>query len=242
MRIVAIIQARMGSTRLPGKILKEVNGRPLLSYQLERLQSSQLIDEIVIATTIEKQDDIIEAYCNRNGISNYRGPEFDVLARYYEAAVKFHADIIVRITSDCPLIDPLIVDKTIQYFIDHQGDDYVSNTIDRTYPRGLDTEVFSSIALEQAYNEAFLERDREHVTAFFYTNKEKFKIGSVQNDIDYSKNRWTVDTEEDFELIKLLIEHLYKKNPTFTMLDAINVMEQNPDWYNINAHVEQKKI
>lgn len=243
MRVVAIIQARMGSTRLPGKILKEVNGKPLLSYQLERLQSARLIDEIVIATTIEKQDDLIEAFCERKEVSFYRGSEFDVLARYYETAVKFKADVIVRITSDCPIIDPLVVDKTIKYFLDHQSSyDYISNTIERTYPRGLDTEVFSFEALKRAYLEASLERDREHVTAYFYTNPDRFRIGSIKNGVDHSKYRWTVDTEQDFKLIKLLINHLYNKNPKFTMEDALNLMEQNPTWYDINKHIEQKKI
>lgn len=241
MKIVAIIQARMGSTRLPGKILKEVNNRPLLSYQLERLNTSEYINQIVIATTIKKQDYIIEKFCNDKKIPVYRGSESDVLARYYEAALEFKADIIVRITSDCPIIDAKVVDRTIKYFVEHEYD-YVSNTIDRTYPRGMDTEVFSFKALEKAYIESFLNRDREHVTAYFYSNPQKFKIGSVKNESNFSKYRWTVDTVEDFELIKLIIEKLYKENPHFTMNEAISLMEQNPNWYKINEHIEQKKI
>lgn len=241
MKIIAIIQARMGSTRLPGKILKEVNGRPLLSYQLERLGLSEYINQIVIATTIKKQDDIIEEFCIDQTIPVYRGSESDVLARYYEAALKFKPEIIVRITSDCPIIDSQVVDRTIQYFIEHDFD-YVSNTVERTYPRGMDTEVFSFEALQKAYQESFLNRDREHVTAYFYSNPEKFKIGSVRNETDYSKYRWTVDTVEDFELIRLIIEKLYDENPYFSMNEVINLMEQNPTWYKMNAHIEQKKI
>ncbi|WP_342531955.1 glycosyltransferase family protein [Lysinibacillus sp. FSL R5-0849] len=241
MRIVAIIQARMGSTRLPGKILKKVNGRSLLSYQLERLQQSNYINDLVIATTIDEKDDLIVEFCKKNNILWFRGSEEDVLARYYETAKTFKADVIVRITSDCPIIDVQVVDKTIWNFMDNNFE-YVSNTVERTYPRGLDTEVFTFAALEKAYNEATLARDREHVTAYFYTNPDVFKVGSVQNEVDYSKYRWTVDTEEDFQLIKNIIEKLFFKNPQFTLHDTVNLMEANPDWFYINAHIEQKKL
>ncbi|HAU35906.1 MAG TPA: acylneuraminate cytidylyltransferase, partial [Lysinibacillus sp.] len=237
MRIVAIIQARMGSTRLPGKILKKVNGRSLLSYQLERLQQSNYINDLVIATTIDEKDDLIVEFCKKNNILWFRGSEEDVLARYYETAKTFKADVIVRITSDCPIIDVQVVDKTIWNFMDNNFE-YVSNTVERTYPRGLDTEVFTFAALEKAYNEATLARDREHVTAYFYTNPDVFKVGSVQNEVDYSKYRWTVDTEEDFQLIKNIIEKLFFKNPQFTLHDTVNLMEANPDWFYINAHIE----
>ncbi|GED63645.1 cytidylyltransferase domain-containing protein [Lysinibacillus fusiformis] len=241
MRIVAIIQARMGSTRLPGKILKKVNGRPLLSYQLERLQQSNYINDLVIATTLNEKDDLIVEFCKKNNILWFRGSEKDVLARYYETAKTFKADAIVRITSDCPIIDVQVVDKTIQYFVDNNYE-YVSNTVDRTYPRGLDTEAFTFEALEKAYKEAVMERDREHVTAYFYTNPDVFKISSVRNETDYSKYRWTVDTEEDFQLIKNIIEKLYNDNPNFTFHDTVKLMEANPDWFYINAHIEQKKL
>ncbi|MFF6014769.1 cytidylyltransferase domain-containing protein [Lysinibacillus fusiformis] len=241
MRIVAIIQARMGSTRLPGKILKKVNGRPLLSYQLERLQQSNHINDLVIATTLNEKDDLIVEFCKKNNILWFRGSEKDVLARYYETAKTFKADAIVRITSDCPIIDVQVVDKTIQYFVDNNYE-YVSNTVDRTYPRGLDTEAFTFEALEKAYKEAVMERDREHVTAYFYTNPDVFKISSVRNETDYSKYRWTVDTEEDFQLIKNIIEKLYNDNPNFTFHDTVKLMEANPDWFYINAHIEQKKL
>lgn len=241
MRIVAIIQARMGSTRLPGKILKKVNGRPLLSYQLERLQQSNFISDLVIATTTDEKDDVIVEFCKLNNILWFRGSEEDVLARYYETAKRFNADAIVRITSDCPIIDVQVVNKTITYFMDNNFD-YVSNTVDRTYPRGLDTEVFTFAALEKAHKEAVIERDREHVTAYFYTNPDIFKIAGVRNEVDYSKYRWTVDTEEDFQLIENIIENLYSENPQFTLYDTVKLMEANPDWFYINAHIEQKKL
>ncbi|MGE7836040.1 cytidylyltransferase domain-containing protein [Viridibacillus arvi] len=240
MTVTAIIQARMGSTRLPGKILKEVNDKPLLAYQLERIAHSKFIDKIVIATTVDQKDDVIVEFCENNDVEYYRGSENDVLSRYYEAAEQFGGETIVRLTSDCPLIDPEIVDQTIQHFIDNDFD-YVSNAIEPTYPRGLDVEVFTKESFKKVYEEATLPRDREHVTAYYYTTKD-FEISSIKNNIDYSKHRWTVDTMEDFHLIKLIIENLYINNPLFTLEDIIELLRKHPEWCEINSHIEQKKI
>lgn len=243
MTITAIIQARMGSTRLPGKILKKVNGKPLLLHQINRLNRSQIIDQLVIATTTEQQDNIIEQFCREHEILYYRGSENDVLARYYEASEKFGGDVIVRLTSDCPIIDPVVVDATIQYYLDHKDMyDYVSNTIERTYPRGLDTEVFSKKALNTAYLEACLSRDREHVTSYIYTNPKQFYIGSFKGNKDYSRYRWTVDTNEDFQLVCLILEYFKEREESFLLEEAIQLMQENPTWFDINAHIEQKKI
>ena len=243
MKILAIIQARMGSTRLPGKILKEVNGKPLLLYQLERVKKSKLIDRIVIATTTNKNDDLIVSFCEQYNVDYYRGSEEDVLARYYEASQQFGGEVIVRLTSDCPIIDPSIIDKTIKYYINNLPYyDYVSNTIERTYPRGLDTEVFSKKALENTYLKANLERDREHVTAYMYSNPDNFSIGFITNAQDFGKHRWTVDTFEDFQLIELILKKLYKENYFFSMNDVINLLEKNPEWMQLNRHIEQKKL
>ncbi len=241
MTVVAIIQARMGSTRLPGKILKEVNGKPLLTYQIERLKASRKIDQLVVATTVKSQDDVIVDFCLSHNIKYYRGSESDVLARYYGATQQFDGETIVRITSDCPLIDPNVVDQTIDFFIDNKFD-YVSNAIEPTYPRGLDVEVFSRESFEKVFKEATLSRDREHVTAYYYTNPIKFKIGSVKNAIDYSEHRWTVDTIEDFQLIKLIIKNLYTENSLFTLADIIRLLKKHPEWSKINSHIEQKTI
>lgn len=242
MKTVAIIQARMGSTRLPGKVLKKVLDKPLLEYQLERVKRASLIDDIVVATTTKKMDDEIVSFCKSQNINVYRGSEADVLSRYYEAAVKYNADVIVRLTSDCPLIDPDIINQVIQLYFDEQSVDYVSNALKRTYPRGLDTEVFSFEALEKAYNEATLARDREHVTAYMYTNKDKFTCTYLVNKVDYSHHRWTVDTEEDFELVEHILTSIYCSNPKFTMNDIIQLLNENPSWVQINAHIEQKKL
>jgi len=243
MTVLAIIQARMGSTRLPGKILKEVNGKPLLAYQIDRVRQSKCIEKIVIATTVEQKDDQIVAFCEQYNVEYYRGSENDVLARYYEAAEQFGGDIIVRLTSDCPIIDPVVIDETIRYYIDHASEfDYVSNTIERTYPRGLDTEVFSEGALEKSYKDAILERDREHVTAYMYSNPEKFRIGSISNPQNLGNHRWTVDTSEDFQLVELILSNLYSENQFFNMRDVIELLDKHPDWVQLNYHIEQKKL
>lgn len=242
MKVVAIIQARMGSTRLPGKILKEVLGKPLLEYQLERVQGADLLDDIIVATTTNKEDDAVAALCDSLGVRTYRGSETDVLARYYEAAVEVDADVIVRLTSDCPLIDPAIIDQVIQLYIDKRPVDYVANTLKRTFPRGLDTEVFTYEVLEDAYYEATLERDRKHVTAYFYTNPERYTFANLTSDENYSHHRWTVDTVEDFELIKRILEEIYPKKEQFTLHDIIEVLDEHPSWVSLNAHVEQKKL
>lgn len=243
LKIVAIIQARMTSTRLPGKVLKKVLDKTLLEYQLERVASSQFIDEIVVATTVNETDDPIVALCNQQGYSVYRGSEEDVLSRYYEAAIEFKANVIVRLTSDCPLIDPVIIDQVVQlHFEGTSGIEYTANTIERGFPRGLDTEVFAFEALQRAYENAKTKSEREHVTAYFYTNQEKFKLGSFESVDNLAYHRWTVDTEEDFTLIKRIIETLYPNTPAFNMQDVLNLLEENPTWPAINAHIEQKKL
>lgn len=241
MKVVAIIQARMGSTRLPGKILKTVNGKSLLLYQIERLRDCKRVDEIIIATTDKTQDNVIEEFCKKIDISVFRGSENDVLSRYFFAAQKSKAQTIVRITSDCPLIDPQIVDSVVEFYQKNPFD-YVSNVMERTFPRGLDTEVFSFESLTKVYNEAREEEEREHVTLHYYRNPDQFSIGSLMNEQNLSHFRLTVDTEEDFDLIQKIINHLYKKNTKFRLADIVELMNINPDWFKINSHVEQKKV
>ncbi|GGK34123.1 spore coat protein [Caldalkalibacillus thermarum] len=241
--VVAIIQARMGSTRLPGKVLKKVLAKPLLEYQIERLNRCKLINTLVVATTTKQSDNPIVELCNQLGVNVFRGSEEDVLQRYYDAACKYKADVVVRLTADCPLIDPEVVDKVISCYLENQEQyDYVSNTLIRTYPRGLDTEVFSFQALKQAHQEAHDPQYREHVTSYLYLHPEKFRLFNVSHPIDYSHHRWTVDTGEDFELIRRIIEHLYPQNAMFKMKETITLLEYKPEWALINAHIEQKKI
>lgn len=241
MTVIAIIQARMASTRLPGKILKEVNGKPLLLHQLNRIRNCKNIDQIVIATTIEKQDDIIVEFCIENSVDVFRGSENNVLERYYQTWNKYGGDTIVRLTSDCPIIDPVIIDETIDYFIQNDFD-YVSNTINRTFPRGLDTEVFSSEALVKSYENAKNDRDLEHVTPYIYLNQNEFSIGSYTGKFDYSKYRWTVDTFEDLQLISNLLNTYYEKEDELNLENSIRLMEENPKWFLLNQEIEQKKF
>lgn len=242
-RIVIILQARMGSTRLPGKILKQVLNRPLLSYQLERLRRATKADAVLTATTTARQDDQVVRLCEQENTPVYRGSEEDVLGRYYQAAKSSHADIIVRVTGDCPLIDSTVVDQVIQYFLDRWPDcDYASNSLERTFPRGLDVEVFSFRALERAAKEAKLPEEREHVTPYFYGHPGLFKVGSVVQSSDLSHHRWTVDTPEDLDLITRVITALYPKKPAFSTEDVLELFKEHPDWLAINAHIKQKTL
>lgn len=238
---VAIVQARYGSTRLPGKILKEISGRPMLWHVVNRLSFSELIDKIIVATTDLPNDNITEEFCINNKIDYYRGNADDVLSRYYEAAKQFKADIVIRITSDCPLIDPLIIDKMLNSFLAVDSEcDYMSNVIERTFPRGLDTEIFYYYALEKAMNEAMTIYDREHVTPFIYNHTDMFQTRNYSTSEDYSFHRWTVDTEEDRRLIEEIYKALYNPDKLFSFEDVIKLFEQKPELIKINQHIKQK--
>lgn len=240
MKIVAIVQARMGSTRLPGKVLKEINKKSLLNYQIERMNQIKLINQIVVATTPNGNEEIINL-CKFNNLDYFIGSENNVLERYYQAAKKFDADIIVRMTADCPLIDPDVVNQIISYYLENNFD-YVSNTQKRTFPRGLDAEVFSFKALEKAYNEANKDYELEHVTPYIYLNKNLFTIGQYTQEIDLSGIRLTVDTREDFQLVQSIISELYAYNNNFRLQDIINLLNQKPQLLEINKNIQQKKL
>lgn len=238
-RVVIILQARMASTRLAGKSAKEVLGRPLLSYMIERLSRTKTVDDIIVATSENPLDDRIAAICQEEQIPVFRGSEEDVLLRYYEAAKASSASVIVRVTGDCPLIDPEIIDHVVTTFLEN-GFDYVSNTImERTYPRGMDTEVFSFEALEKAAVEAKSPYEREHVTPYFYQHPELFDLKSIKNDEDLSHYRLTVDTQDDFILISMILDTLYRRKHDFNLKDIIDLMKENPQWEKINANVQQ---
>lgn len=213
----------------------------MLQYQIERLRDCEELDEVIIATTELSKDNLVADFCKENNIICFRGSEQDVLSRYFLAAKQYKADVVVRITSDCPLIDPEIVDKVIKYYKDNNFD-YVSNVLERTFPRGLDTEVFSFTSLEKVYIEAKTADEREHVTLYYYNKENEFTKGNVKNDRDLHNYRLTVDTEEDFTLIEKILSTLFVGNPKFRLMDIITLMEKNPSWYGINAHIEQKKV
>lgn len=240
MKIGVIIQARMGSTRLPGKIMKKIEQKTVLEYVISSLEKSKFIQEIVIATTKNKEDDVIEDKVKKLGKKIYRGSQDNVLERYTFAARENKLDIVIRITSDCPLIDVNIVDSIISEFIDKKPD-YISNTIKRTYPRGMDCEVFSINSLERAYTDAESDSDKEHVTPYIYKNQDKFKISNYCADEDNSKYRITLDVEEDFEVISFIIKEINNKRLDFSYESVIKIIEDSKI-YTINQHVEQKNI
>lgn len=247
MSCVIIVQARMTSTRLPGKVLMPVLGKPLLAYELERLQRCQQADALMVATTTNASDDRVVALCQELNVPVFRGAEQDVLSRYHGAAQQAQAETVVRVTADCPLIDPSVVDTVIAHFKAAQTGpqstlDYASNTLVRSYPRGLDVEVFSRSALEMAQQEAIEPAHREHVTPFFYHNPQRFRLASLEAPQNWGHHRWTVDTPEDFELARRILEALYPVKPSFDCRDVLTLLEQHPDWVALNAHIEQIKV
>jgi spore coat polysaccharide biosynthesis protein SpsF len=226
--ILCIIQARMSSTRLPGKVLKPILGIPMLLRQIERVHRSKRIDQVILATSNTVDDDPIEELCEKNKIAIYRGSLNDVLDRFYQAALLTKPSHVVRITGDCPVIDPSIVDQVIRLHL--EGDyDYTSNIQVPTYPDGLDVEVFRFTALEKAWQEAALPSEREHVTPFIRNHPELFRHGSIQNSIDLSGLRWTVDEAEDFEVIRQVYETLYPQKNDFGMTDILRLMDERPE-------------
>ena len=220
--IAAIVQARTGSSRLPNKVLMEIKNRPILWYVVHRLKKAQQIQDIIIATTENPQDDIIQELCDDWNLKCHRGSEDDVLDRYYEAAKKYDVENIVRVTADCPLIDFRVVDEVIGYF-QSASCDYASNTLERGYPDGMDTEVFTFSALEKAWKAATLKSEREHVTPYIWENstlrgKERFVAGNYGFDHDFSHFRLTVDEKEDFEVVRFLIENTDLDTPWLTYI------------------------
>ena len=239
MKIIAIVQARMGSTRLPGKVLKDLAGRTVLERVVSRVERCRLVQETIVATSTNPADDRIVEECARLRVRVFRGSETDVLDRYFRAAEAAAAQAIVRITSDCPLIDPELSDRTVQAFLDERAD-YASNVLERTYPRGLDTEVMMLEALRIAFHEAKAAPQREHVTPFLYQHPERFRLVSVKGERDYSQHRWTLDTPEDLEFLQAVYARL--GDEAFTWQDALRLVEDKPGLTEINRGVVQKTV
>jgi spore coat polysaccharide biosynthesis protein SpsF len=240
LKVGIITQARMTSTRLPGKILKEVGGKPMLQYHINRLQTSAL--PIYIATTIKATDDPVRDFAKQENIFCYRGDEEHVLSRYYECAKANSLEVVVRVTSDCPLIDGLLIQKSVDEYL-QLGDPYLyySNCLQRTFPRGFDFEIFSFQLLEEAFHRATAPSDIEHVTPYINQNRSgKVVFKHVLNSTDQSDIRITVDTPEDFTLIQKLIEEYGADRMGYQ--EIINLFVLHPELKQINAHIEQKKI
>ncbi len=235
----AIIQARMGSARLPGKVLLEVEGKPLICYLLERVAAAKSIGKVIVATSTEPMDDPIAKLCKEKNVACYRGNHEDVLDRYYQAARQFKLERIVRLTADCPLIDPKIIDSLVSVYI--KGDyDYVANTTPPkwTFPIGMDVEVFSFNALERAWHDEKDPDQREHVTFHLWKNPNKFSLFRVDLEVDLSKYRLAVDYPNDFEIVKLILKNLYHENPLFTMEDIIEFLKSGPKISKMNTDLK----
>jgi spore coat polysaccharide biosynthesis protein SpsF (cytidylyltransferase family) len=240
MRIVAIIQARMGSSRLPGKVLLPIEGRSMLQWVCRRARQAALVDQVVVATTRQACDDVVADECRRLGVACFRGVEDDVLDRYCRAAEAHRADLVVRITADCPLIDAELIDDVVVAALQHEPD-YASNVLRRTYPRGLDTEVATAAALARAWREAREPYQRVHVMPYFYQHPELFRLHSVTGDEDLSGHRWTVDSPEDLEFVRGVCRRLAGAD-AFSWRDVLRLVEREPGLADVNRHVRQKQL
>jgi len=235
--IVTIIQARMGSSRLRNKVILPLHGKPLLLRMYERVSASRYAGTIVIATTNEPADDDIVELCEQNNIKYYRGSNEDLLDRHYKTALEYSVDAVVKIPSDCPLIDPKIIDKVINFYLQNKEYEYVSNLHPATYPDGNDVEVMSIDALKRCWLEATKKLEREHTTPYIWDNPTKFKIGNVTwgNGKDFSMtHRFTIDYYDDYLFIKKIYDELFNDKIIFSLEDILNLLEQNPDILNIN--------
>jgi len=245
-RVVAVIQARMGSSRLPGKILLDIDGAPMLTRVVERVQRANTVDKVVIATTVEPEDDAVAQFCEDHGYAYIRGDHDDVLDRHVLAARTFGADIIVRITADCPLMDPNVIDRTVAAFLVEYpqaqfGTNRGKDCIARTYPIGMDVEVMTMDALEMAHMEAKEAYQREHVTPFLYEITGRFEKTSIDADGNYGSQRWAVDTLEDLEFVREIYARLVDQEE-FGFEDVISLLEREPTLLEINAEIKQKDM
>jgi len=240
MNIVIAVQARTSSSRLPNKVLFPLCGEPLLIRIIERIRRSKFAGTIVVATSKNEEDNIIESLCTSNGIECFRGNLNDLLDRHYQLAVSYKADAVVKIPSDCPLIDPFIIDQVINtYTVNYPNLDFVSNLHPASYPDGNDVEIISFAALENAWKNATRKLEREHTTPYVWENPDKFSIGNVtwSKGLDFStSHRWTIDYEEDYHFITKVFEELFPKNPSFGLYDILNLIEKQPEMKLINQN------
>jgi len=236
MKIAAIIQARMSSTRLPNKVLADIEGKPMLWHIINRLKRAELVDEIIVATTTNRKDEPIIELAKETKAEWFRGSESDVLDRYYQAAKRHKVDVIVRITADCPLVAPKVVDKIIKHFLNGKFD-YVSNVNPSTYPDGLDVEVFSFKTLKKALEGAKKSSEREHVTLYVVNHPEMFIIGNIENEKNLSYMRWCIDEQKDLKFVKEIYKRLYKNDEIFNMNDILSLLKKEPELMKINEGI-----
>lgn len=238
-KIVTVVQARMGSTRLPFKVLMSLAGKPLLQRMVERVLAAELAGTVVVATTTDPSDDPIVEMCEKEGFNVFRGDPLNLLDRHYQAARAYNADAVIKIPSDCPLIDPQVIDRVIRYYLNnYHYFDFVSNLHPPTYPDGNDVEIMSMQTIEKAWKQAERKLELEHTTPYIWENPHLFRIGNVywETGLDYSMtHRWTIDYEEDYLFIKSVYDELYDDNPMFSIFDILQLLERKPKLVNINA-------
>jgi spore coat polysaccharide biosynthesis protein SpsF len=248
-KVCAIIQARMTSTRLPGKVLMNIEGKPMLWHVIERIKHSKKTNDIILTIPNTKENDILEKFAKENKIKYFRGSEQDVLSRYYETAKKFKCDVVVRITSDCPLIDPKIIDLVIEKHL-NSGADFTTNflegekgiTIKRSFPRGLEVEVFNFLTLKEAHQQAKKQYQREHIDPYIFEHPKNFHLASIKNMPDLSYMRWTVDEQKDLDFVREVYKKLYAKKKMFYIEDVVKLLKKYPELMEINKDVKQKAI
>ena len=238
--ILAILQARMSSSRLPGKVMKPILGQPMIERQIERLLRSKRIDQLIVATSIHEDDNVLETMCERIGIFCFRGNLKNVLDRFYRAAKPFRPEHIIRLTGDCPLADASLIDALVDFYVEGQYD-YASNCQEPTLPDGLDAEIFSFAVLEETWKEATLPSHLEHVTSFIGDHPERYKVGNYKYNRDLSNLRWTVDELEDLEFVREIYERLYPSNPDFRTEDIIALLKSEPELLEINRHFRRNE-
>lgn len=237
--VLGILQARVSSSRLTGKVLKPILGRPMLLHQLDRVRRARALDALVVATSTEPSDDAIEALCASAGVRCFRGSLHDVLDRFYQAALPFSPQIVVRMLGDCPLNDPDVIDRVVEFLI--AGGYDIAGAAPTTFPDGLDVEAMRFAILEQAWRQAVRPSDREHVSLFIVRQPERFRVGGYENSVDLSHLRWTVDEPEDFELIRRIYEALYPANAAFTTQDILDLLAARPELSELNRRFQRNE-
>ena len=240
MNILGIIQARMSSTRLTGKVLLDLEGRTVVEHVIKRVRSAEMIEDVIVATTIEKVDKKIVEICKNIGIKSFCGSEEDVLDRFYQAAKLFNPEHIVRITADCPLIDPKVIDKVIKLHLKEKAD-YTTNTLKETFPDGEDVEIFTFEALSKAWQDAKILSEREHVTPYIKKHQDIFKIRNLECYQNLSNKRWTIDNPEDYLFLKVIFKNLFLKNNLFGIEEILEFLNKNPNVEIINQHINRNE-
>jgi len=241
--IIAIIQARMASSRLPGKVLVDIEGQAMLGRVVERARRARCLKQVVVATTTDSSDDAVASFCAKQGYQCFRGSPADVLDRFYQVACALQPDVIVRLTADCPVIDPDVIDEVVNRFLSDRECDFAANRLPppwhRTYPIGLDVEVCTFQALERAWKEADQLHQREHVMPYLYEQEGQFKVLVVDHEPDYGFYRWTVDTPEDLEVLRQVYRHFHGRDD-FSWLEVLDLFVRNPELSDLNAQVQHK--